>query len=167
MVFGAVAAVLHYNVLARILSELTTQLFGIPLLCFFGDFGEITPAELAGRAIDTFTAFCELLGIKLKSEKSEFVAIITFRGLEGFPPCVGNNYLLSVSLTEEKASRWATEISSLISKKSIPPPELEKLIGKLGFARTNLFGKFARTQLRPLYKNSTRETTSRSFHKLK
>ena len=152
MVFGAVAAVLHYNVFSRILSEITTKLFGIPLLCFFDDFGALIPADLAERALGTFTAFCQKLGIKLKSEKSEHGVRVTFLGLEGYFPCAENNFRLSVSLTSEKATKWAGEIKAVIDKSFISSPELEKLIGKLGFAQTNLFGKFARAQLRPLYR---------------
>ena len=35
---------------------------------------------------------------------------------------------------------------------SIPSNALEKIIGKSAFPQKNLFGKFARAQLRPLYK---------------
>ena len=34
LMFGAVSAVLHYNVLPRLLSELVSQLLSIPVLCF-------------------------------------------------------------------------------------------------------------------------------------
>ena len=43
LMFGAVSTVLHCNVLSRILSELVSQLLGIPLLCFFDDFGTVIP----------------------------------------------------------------------------------------------------------------------------
>ena len=71
MMFGAIAAVLRYNVVSRLLSELVPKLLGIPLLFFFGDFGSIAPAELAERAMATFAAFCAKLGIRLKAEKSD------------------------------------------------------------------------------------------------
>ena len=152
MMFGAIAAVLHYNVFSRILSEVVSKLFGIPLLCFFDDFGSIIPAEIAKQALNVFTSFCSKLGIKLKAEKSEWGSKVTFLGLQGFFPCKTDGYQLSVTLTSEKASKWADEIAGHIRTRSISSPELEKLIGKLGFSQTNLFGKFVRTQLRPLYK---------------
>ena len=62
LLFGAVDAVLHYNVFSRVLSELFTQLFGVPMLSFFGDFGALAPAEIAPLAPQTFTSFCETLG---------------------------------------------------------------------------------------------------------
>ena len=152
LMFGAIAAVLHYNVFSRLLSELVSKLLGIPLLCFFDDFGALIPRELAKSALDTFTAFCSKLGVKLKLEKSEYGQKVTFLGLMGFFPCRENDFQLSVTLTQEKASRWCQEIREFLKRRSISSPELEKLIGKLGFSQTNLFGKFARTQLRPLYK---------------
>ena len=60
MVFGAVAAVLHfYNVFSRLIAELFTQLFGIPLLVFFGDFGDIAPYEVSDTALHVFTLSLE------------------------------------------------------------------------------------------------------------
>ena len=44
MVFGAIAAVLHYNVFSRTLAELSNRYLGIPLLRFFDDCGELTPS---------------------------------------------------------------------------------------------------------------------------
>ena len=152
LMFGAIAAALHYNAFSRLLSEIDSKLLGIPLLFFFGDFGSIVPHSIAGRALEVFTAFCSKLGIRLKAEKSEHGQSITFLGLLGHFPCKANDFKLSVTLDPPKASRWASEINGFIIKRSISSPELEKLIGKLGFSQTNLFGKFARTQLRPLYK---------------
>ena len=163
MMFGAIAAVLHYNVFSRLLSEIVSKLLGIPLLCFFDDFGAVIPLTLAARALSTFTAFCSKLGIQLKEEKSEWGAKVTFLGLQGFFPCRAYNFQLSVSLTPEKALSRAAEIQSFVERRSISSSELEKLIGKLGFSQTNLFGKFARTQLRPLYKNTTLAASHRPY----
>ena len=169
LMFGAIAAVLHYNVFSRLLSELVSKLLGIPLLCFFDDFGAIVPASIADRALAAFTAFCTKLGIKLKVEKSEVGQKVTFLGLLGHFPCHENNFQLSVTLTPEKASKWVCEINGFIKNRSISSHELEKLIGKLGFSQTSLFGKFARTQLSPLYKKfySRSFTAKLSFSELK
>ena len=159
LMFGAIAAVLHYNVFSRLLSELVSKLLGIPLLCFFDDFGSVVPAIIAKEALATFTAFCSKLGVKLKVEKSEVGQKVTFLGLLGHFPCRDNNFQLSVTLTPDKALKWVTEIKGFIRDRSISSHDLEKLIGKLGFSQTSLFGKFARTQLSPLY----RKFYSRSF----
>ena len=71
MLFGAVAEVLHYNFFSRIVAELRTKLFGAPILIFFDDFGSWAPAPLARRAREVPNASFELLGIRLKQEKSE------------------------------------------------------------------------------------------------
>lgn len=89
MMFGAIAAFLHYNALARLPEEQFASLFGIPLLSFFDDYGAIAPSELAEIPLHTVTLFCEKLGIKLKIPKSEFDQKVTFLGLGGGLPCRG------------------------------------------------------------------------------
>ena len=86
LMFGAVAAVIHYNVFSRIISELMCRLFGIPMLSYFDDFGGLLPAKLARQGLSTFSRWCEILGISLKLEKSEVGANITFLGLKGSFP---------------------------------------------------------------------------------
>ena len=151
LMFGAISAVLHYNLFSRLLTELVNKLLGTPLICFFDDFGAMVPAELASAALQTFTLFCDKLGISLKLEKTELGQRVTFLGLSGAFPRKDNKWLLQVSLPAEKASKWATEILGHIKTGSILSAPLEKLICKLGFSQTNLFGKFAHTKLRPLY----------------
>ena len=68
------------------------------------------------------------------------------------PPCRDNGFVLSVSLTSDKAEAWAGQLRPHLATGAISSHELEKLIGKLGFSQTNLFGKFARALMRPLYR---------------
>ena len=75
-----------------------------------------------------------------------------FLGLEGSFPRAANNYQLEVSLPYDKAFRWVDEIRRYLRAGHITAIRLERLIGKLGFSQTNLFGEFARTQLKPLYR---------------
>ena len=58
---------------------------------------------------------------------------------------------LSISLDQEKSERWIELISQIIQAESIDHSLLDKLIGKLSFAQTTVFGKFARTLAQPLY----------------
>ena len=152
MVFGAVAAVLHYNVFSRTLAELANHFLGIPMLRFCDDFGALTPSCLTPLALQTFTSFCATLGIKLKKEKSAYGDRLVSLGLEGFSPCKANNMELRVSLPVEKGGKWSSAISLTLAEGKISAHALERIIGKLSFSQTCLFGKFARTQLRPLYK---------------
>ena len=57
LVFGAIAAVLLFNVFSRLLRGLFTQLFGISLLCFFDDFGALVPLCISEEALQTFALF--------------------------------------------------------------------------------------------------------------
>lgn len=73
MVFGAVAAALHYNVFSRTIAVLSNHYIGIPLISFFDDFGARSYSKLLNPlALQTFTSFCTLLGIKLKETKSGY-----------------------------------------------------------------------------------------------
>ena len=163
MVFGAVAAVLHYNVFSRVLAELFTKLFGIPILSFFDDFGALIPGPLAKAALEAFKAFCELLGIRLKAEKEEVGPRVTFLGLRGFFPCRENGWKLQITLPSDKAKAWADYVRSFRQRGSIHALELETLIGRLSFSQTCLFGKFARTQMRCLYKKLHRRVYVAKF----
>ena len=151
LVFGATAAVLHYNVFSRLITALANRLLGIPLICFFDDFAALVPRLLSNKALAVFSRFCEIMGITLKPGKSEVGPKITFLGLLGWFPTAENNYTLHISLPEEKRQAWSALLADFISKRSLSHQELEKLIGRLSFSQTLLFGKFARTQLRPLY----------------
>ena len=152
LMFGAISAVLHYNVFSRILAELACRIFGLPMLSYFDDFGALLPAEIAKQGLLTFSRMCTLLGIKLKLQKSEVGPAITFLGLLGTFPSKEGGMDLTVSLPQDKAAKWAADITQYQAKGIITHPELEKLIGKLCFSQTCLFGKFARTQLRCLYR---------------
>ena len=73
---------------------------------------------------------------------------------------------LQVTLTKEKASRWHAIILKHIADDTITQIELEKLLGKLCFSKTCLFGKFARTQLRRLYRKLHTKTYTAKLTKL-
>ena len=149
---GAISAVLHYNIFSRIIDELTCKLFGVPMLSYFGDFGALLPASLAAKGLHTFSRTCQTLGITPKLAKSEVGPEVTFLGLLGSFPTVSGGMQLRVTLPAEKSTKWANPISCHVNDGAISHSHLEKLIGKLCFSRTFLFGKFARTQLRCLYR---------------
>ena len=81
LLFGAVAAVLHYNCFSRAVAVLFTKLAGIPLLSYFDDFGALVPSEVLGHALGAFTKFCSLPGIRPKSEITEKGPALTFLGV--------------------------------------------------------------------------------------
>ena len=151
LIFGSIAAVLHYNVFSRILAELTIRCLGLPLVIYFDDFAAIIRAQLGPDALRIFTRFCSALGITLKLGKSQVGGRIVFLGLLGSFPCAGNRHKLEISLPAEKRKSWSQLIASFLTAGKISHSCLEKLIGRLLFSQSAVFGKFARTQLRPLY----------------
>ena len=69
LLFGSIASVIHYNVFARIITELVNRIFGIPLISFWGDFGGLMIPELLGDDLSTFNEVCKRLNIELEPEK--------------------------------------------------------------------------------------------------
>ena len=66
-------------------------------------------------------------------------------------PAPGNNMTLSISLSREKASRWASLIERILNDETISHTSLESLLGRLVFAQAAVFGRFARAMAKPLY----------------
>ena len=156
LVFGATSAVLHYNVFSRLVTSLVNRLFGIPMICFFDDFSALIHRVLPNKAMAVFSRFCEAIGITLKPRKSDVGHEITFLGLLGWFPKAANNYTLRISLPEEKRKALSDLLADFVSKCPLSLQDLGKLVGRLPFSQTLLFGKFARTQLRPLYQKLRR-----------
>ena len=112
LLFGAEAAVLHYNCFSRLISVIFNKTFGIPLLAYFDDFGALAPKNLCEKALKTFETFCETLGIRLKTAKTELGTRLTFLGLKGDFPKPSNDMTLSIRLPKAKAAKWASEIAT-------------------------------------------------------
>ena len=126
------------------------------MICCFDDFAALIPRLLPNKDIAVFSQFCETIGISLKPGKSEVGSKITFLGLIGRFPTADNKYTLHISLPEEKRRAWAALPADFICERSVSRQELGKLTGRLSFSQTPLFGKFARTQLMPLYRKLRR-----------
>ena len=73
MLFGAISAVIHYNTLSRIISEIVCKTIGVPVLRYFEDFASLLPDSLAAQGIQLFSPWCELLGISLKPKNPKSV----------------------------------------------------------------------------------------------
>ena len=121
LMYGAIAAVLHYIVFSRIIAELMCRVMGIPMISYFDDFGALLPAEIARKGLQTFTQLRQLLGITLKSAKSEVGPHITFLGLRGSFPSQQNGMKLTASLTPEKAQRWTGVIRQHLKEGKFHP----------------------------------------------
>ena len=151
LIFGAVAAVLHYNVGSWAITALVNLIFGLPMVCYLDDFAALAQLCLGGKALAVFSRFWALLGIQLKPGESSAGNKIIFLGLLGEFPCAQNSCQLAISLTPEKRGKRASLIASYLKRGQLSHRCLGKLIGRFSFSKTALFGKFARTQLRPRY----------------
>ena len=86
LVFGAVAAVLRYNVFSRSASALVFRVLGIPTVCFFDDFSALVRLGLVDKAPEVFSRICQLFGIGLKPGKPSAGGAMAFLGLLGSFP---------------------------------------------------------------------------------
>ena len=149
--FGSIAAVLHYNCLSRLIASLACRILLIPTIGYFDDFGFLVNASDTAGAMDAFNEFFDILGLELKREKSAIGISNIFLGLSAQFPSPENSMTLTLSLSPDKATKWSESILEIIEAQSITHATLESLIGRLAFAQTAVFGRFARAMLKPLY----------------
>ena len=86
LMFGSFGAVLHYNTISRIVDELVSRLFGIPMIRYCDDFGALLPASIAHSGLAAYARRCELLDIGIKTTKSDVGSNIALLVLIGPPP---------------------------------------------------------------------------------
>ena len=98
--------------------------------------------------------------IILKMDKRMVDKALTFLGLFGEFPNRQNGNLLRISLPSDKAIRWEKIIPPYIASAQIFHTELDKLIDRLSFSQTAIFGRSGRAILRPLYNKLTNKRYS-------
>ena len=86
LLFGASAAVLHYNCFSRIVAVLANRIFGLPLINYFCDFGCFITDFLSGPAVMAFTSFRRMFGIRLKRKRRRSGGALPFSGWRGTSP---------------------------------------------------------------------------------
>ena len=144
LLFGSVAAVIHYNCLSRAISVLANMIFGIPILAYFDDLGALTPERVALPALRTFQTFSALVLYILKLIKTDIGHEVTLLGLLGKLPTPENDMALEISLPFDKVSAWTSRIGRFLEPCAITPAEMDSLIGRLSFSQTSVFGRFGR-----------------------
>ena len=149
--FGSTAEVLNYNVLSRIIASLANRIFDTPAIGYFDDFGFVVSASVCARALRLFEQFCDLLGLTVKAGKSKFCSSIVYLGVKGDFPSSLNNRSPQLSLPLGKIKKWTRLIDAVIISGRTSHSDLEKLAGKLGFAQLQVFNRFARCMMQPLY----------------
>ena len=150
LLFGSVAAVLHYNMLSRILAYWANRCLGIPPIAYCDDLAAIIRRLSGDRAMAAFARFCKLIGFQLNPKKSLVGPTLSFLGLMGDFPPNANNHHLKISLPVEKRKIWPGLIGGSLIEGRIPHISIGNLIGKLSFSQNSLFCKFDRTQMMPL-----------------
>ena len=78
----------------------------------------------------------------------------------------GGNFQLAISLTPEKRGKWPRLLRAYLTSGEFPRGCLGKLIGRLSFSQTAIFGKFFRAPLRPLYNKLYRRACNSLLPKL-
>ena len=81
LLFGASAAVLHYNCFSRIAAALANKISGLRLINYFDDFGCFITDFLDGPGVRVFASSFRVLGIKLRRKKTDVGRRLTFLGL--------------------------------------------------------------------------------------
>ena len=151
LLFGAVSAVIHYNCYSRLLAVLMNLALRIPVLNYFDDFGGLVPFELGPEALDSVEKFSGFFGSPMKRIKSEVKNEIKFLGLLGSFPDPDGDMLLRITLPQDKIERWSKITLDHATSGRASHKDLEKLIGKLSYTQTSVFGRFGRTLLKPLH----------------
>ena len=151
LLFGAFSAAIRYNCSARYLAALISRTLGIPALNYFDDFGALVPEPLGAMALWMVENTGLTLGSPMKNTKSLVDTQLTFLGLLGYPPGPQRDIILNIELPQGKIAKWPQIIRDHIANGWITSEHLEKLIGKLPFAQTAVFGRFGHTLLIPLH----------------
>jgi len=150
LVFGAAAAVLGYNIVARTVASIFARLYNIPVISFYDDFAGGAPRLAVKAASGHFEEISSMVGISRKTEKTESGPQIRFLGLDF--DCTGNNAILK--LPDEKRVAYAKTVSAMLDSSVCRPEEADSLAGRLDFAAGTLWGRAPRVYLRPIYQQT-------------
>ena len=71
LLFGAVAAVLHYNCFSRIIAILDNRLVGLPMVDYFDDMGCLILSQIPHAGLATFRKFGRILVVILRKDKTD------------------------------------------------------------------------------------------------
>ena len=125
LVFGSVAAVLHYNIQTALFRLNSIGYLAFPPICFFDYFAALLPRLLASKGLAVFACFCEVLGDRLKSAKSEMGTAVTFLGALGAFPAKETDLVLRKFPPGEKKA-WSAPIPPYLARGGISYQELEE-----------------------------------------
>ena len=149
--FGSTASVLHYNVFPRLFVKIINRVFGTPTIGYYDDYGFYIPTDLGNEGFALIKRVCALLGVSLNGDKCKIGPSNNFLCLSGTFPTKSNGFSITIALPPEKSLKWKRTLDEIVRTRSVSHAALESLIGRLGFAQSGVFAKFARCMLQPLY----------------
>ena len=150
-IFGSGESVGHYNMFSRIMVTITNKVLGIPVW-YVGDFAYLSPLSIGPAAMQAFHQMADIVGVRMKKAKCSLGQTNTFLGVDGSMPETANNILLPARLPDGKSAKWAESIQDFPTSDATERAWMDKIVGRLSFTQSLVFGRFARTLMRPLYR---------------
>ena len=93
--------------------------FGVSMVGYIGDFGDLRRSELLADAQLAFRTLCQSIGVFLKPEKADAGGQVIFLGLKGASPSLSNGRQILISLPRGKRKNGPTK-SNLAQKMDLP-----------------------------------------------
>ena len=155
--FGATAAVHGFNRAAMALEHILTKLFGIPCTHYFDDFTFIGPDSIMPAVVDMAKDVLSLLGWSVKGGDKDKPLAPVFKALGvEFDLSKMSDPLptLEVVNTKSRIEAICAAIDEILHAKTMTSGQAQRLAGKLGFARSQLFGRVGAVALRVLHKRA-------------
>ena len=128
------------------------RLLGIPSVGYLEDFCLICPISLAPEAMDSFQHLAGICGVRVKKKKSSSNQTDIFVGIEGCMPNTSNGAHLSVRHPAGKAGKWSLFMKTFLTSDAIVHAWLDKVVGILSVAKSEVLARRARSLLGHLYR---------------
>ena len=157
--FGAVAAVYGWERVGAALTGILKKKVGIPFFRYVDDLFTALPDALAKQARKSLEDIIEACGFALAPGKTEgpsdsltILGILVAIGQEG----------INLRPDPEKAKKWIGELNAALLGDELTTGEARKLVGRLNFATSTLFGKVGKAHLRPIYHRAYANTSKQA-----
>ena len=148
--FGSVASVTAFLRVALALWKVGTKLLFLLWPSYFDDFFSVAEQATSKHTDLVISAFFAILGWNLSSDKLvPFDSVCKVLGVK-FDLKLSGDGLAFVLNTDERVIELCDCLDEVLTSKRLRSGEGEKLRGRLIFAAGQLFGRFARNQVRHL-----------------
>ena len=148
--FGATAAVPHYNAVFRVMATMAVRWLKIPHLGYFDNFGMIATESTVQDALKAFTALSDILDFDMKPIKSVRGARVEFSWVTVTFIIVDEKCEAQLSTSSNRVEKLVSEISGILGQSEVSLAHMRKLVGKLNFAQTSVMRKVGSAASRPL-----------------